>query len=259
VRIIKRRRPDGRLVSYRSCTKCRRATSRRGYVPTPAPTSTALVPYGADIGRLKAWGTRRTVHGPQGYRRKPGRKTVLVTRDGVRVQLRLHDRFVRQELRRLKAVLAASHPDRRRSGQAFHVARKALVTFVALEVEWYRDVGATMPAALQSALYLLTQENTTPRLTALDHWLQTQLEHGPLRIDQLSLLHGLTGQDLPDQPRTPDDRRDLLSMRLGHLERQGRLERRRLTPAERLAIAQHAGLSGVAQVPRWVWSQIDQT
>jgi len=220
----------------------------------------ALVPFGTSIGHLLAWRTRREVHGPKGYVRKPGRPTVVTTRDGVRVRLRLHDVFVRKQLRKFRAKQLAAHPDRAKSyvASVFRTVQRDLLDFVAIEVEWYRDVGATMPRLLQDAVHWLDKDTATTtqrRTDAWQLWALDALGKGELRIDTLQLLCGLTGQHLaPLLPRKVTVQM-ALTRALNQLARRGRVTQRRLTTAERKAIGRRCP-------PTWAWrlvSQKDQT
>lgn len=63
------------------------------------------------------------------------------------VSIATHDRFYRQEMRRLRAKMIVAHPDKgqHRATGAFILAHRALKTFIKREMMWYTHVGINPP------------------------------------------------------------------------------------------------------------------
>lgn len=64
-----------------------------------------------------------------------------------RISILAHDRFHVRELRRLRAVIVAAHPDKGGTSQRFIKARLAQDKFLSMERGWYASYGLDVPGA----------------------------------------------------------------------------------------------------------------
>lgn len=117
---------------YRTQTHC-----KRGHAFTPENTYVFH-------NRKTGWRVR---HCRQCTRLRQGltARPMWVELNGVRISIRVHDRWYRAQLRRLRRQMIAAHPDKGGTTRRFDQALKQLARFKASEQEWYRRVTLMPP------------------------------------------------------------------------------------------------------------------